>query len=300
MATQNLVATPGYVPAPGATGGPIYQYFTEGVFTQNQMFINGNLSLAKWFSLFGFYSLNSAQGDTSGGAISTPGNIRADYGRTAFAIKSRLFMAGSITLPHYFQISPFMIGQTGSPYNVTTGFDENGDSFFNDRPVYAPVSLVGSSTALYPVKTLAGCGTLAFARPGTVGATTTRVPINSCTGPALFTLNFRLTKTWGFGSTQGPANTGQGDSGRSGGPGGSGSQSHSSGRSSGRGGASTGKKYNFSVGVQARNIFDNKNLSTPQSTLTSSNFGTSTQLAGGPYTTSSSLRQFSVQASFRF
>ncbi|MEO7003803.1 MAG: carboxypeptidase regulatory-like domain-containing protein, partial [Acidobacteriaceae bacterium] len=38
QATQNLVATPGYVPAPGATGGPIYQYFTEGVFTQNQMF----------------------------------------------------------------------------------------------------------------------------------------------------------------------------------------------------------------------------------------------------------------------
>ncbi len=66
------------------------------------------------------------------------------------------------------------------------------------------------------------------------------------------------------------------------------------------GGSSTGKKYNFSVGLQAMNLFGNQDLSTPQGALTSARFGQSTQLSGGPYTTASAVRRFAVQASFTF
>jgi hypothetical protein len=49
-----------------------------------------------------------------------------------------------------------------------------------------------------------------------------------------------------------------------------------------------------------QNLFNNENLSTPNGTLTSQNFGRSTQLVGRPYSTNSAERQVSLQASFTF
>jgi hypothetical protein len=48
------------------------------------------------------------------------------------------------------------------------------------------------------------------------------------------------------------------------------------------------------------NLFNNEDVSTPNGTLTSPNFGRSTQLAGRPFTSNSALRQVSLQTSFTF
>jgi hypothetical protein len=325
LATQNLNYN--FSPtAPGAATatGPQYQYFTEGVFNQNQLIVNGRVQMAKWLSLFGYYSLNSAHGDTSGAGsfITTPGNIASDYGRTTFDVKNRVFLAGSITLPKFILISPFMIGQSGNPYNVTTGSDNNKDSVFNDRPDVVAASFANGTT----VKTI-GCGT--FAQPGTVTGAAV-APINDCTGPALFTLNLRATKTFGFGgpsasvkaaAAAAAANQGGGGGGPGGGgPGGRGGPGGGGGRGGGGGGArggggggmfgggggNTGKRYNLAIGVQLQNLFANEDLATPQGTLSSPHFGQSTQLVGGggggggAYTTSSAVRRVAVQASFNF
>jgi len=295
LATQNI----GYNFFAPAISTANYQYFTEGVFNQNQIVLNGHVQTAKWLSLFGYYSLNYANGDTSGAGsfITTPGNIAADYGRTTFSVRNRIFLAGSVTLPKFIQFSPFMIGQSGNPYNVTTGSDNNNDTIFNDRPLLTTLTPNGTT-----IKSIPGCGT--FAQPGTAGAGTTTAPINYCTGPALFTLNFRLTKTFGFGpSTQSAASAqpkGQGSGshshGGSGGPGGGGP----GGMGMGGGGSSTGKRYNLGIGLQVQNLFDNHDLSTPQGTLSSPYFGQSTQLSGGAYTTNSAVRRISLQTSFSF
>ena len=63
---------------------------------------------------------------------------------------------------------------------------------------------------------------------------------------------------------------------------------------------STGKRYNLAFGVQVQNLFNNKDLSTPQGVLSSSNFGQSTQIYGQPYTTTSALRRITLQTSFTF
>jgi hypothetical protein len=291
LATENVGYDPGTASSPD---GVINQYFTEGVFKQNQLTINGHVQTSKAISLFGFYSLNSAHGDTSGGGsfVSRPYDLQADYGRTTFDVRQRLFLGGSVTLPKYIQLSPFVIGQSGNPFNVTTGLDNNGDGNYNDRPVQVAAGTPGS-------KTLPGCGT--FISPGT-GSSVAEGPINPCTGPALFTFNLRITKTFGFGaSTKAAAGNGQGGAqppgGGHGGPGGGG---HGAGFGFGGGGASTGKRYNFAIGAQLQNLFNNEDLATPISTLTSMNFGKQTQLTGGPYTTNSALRRISVQASFNF
>jgi len=147
------------------------------------------------------------------------------------------------------------------------------------------------------------------------------VPINYCNGPTLFTLNLRITKTIGFGPSTRPTDAGNGGSGRGqggpppggpggGGPGGGGPGGGGGARGGGGGGrggggfgggsANTGKRYNVSFGLQVANLFDNKDLSTPQGALSSPKFGQSTQLQGGPYTTNSALERISAQASFTF
>jgi hypothetical protein len=129
------------------------------------------------------------------------------------------------------------------------------------------------------------------------------VPINYCTGPTEFTFNLRVTKTFGFGASTRPDAGGPGGGGPGGPGGGRGDHDHGGGRGGGGpfgGGTSTGKRYNLAFGVQVQNLFNNEDLSVPQGVLSSSNFGVSTQIYGGPYTTTSALRRISLQTSFNF
>jgi hypothetical protein len=305
LATQNINYN-GSTTAPGplvTTQGPIYQYFTEGVFHQDQLILNGRVQTSKRVSLFGYVSFNNAKGDTSGAGsfVTTPFHIANDFGRTTFDVKARYFISGSITLPHFILLSPFMIGQSGNPYNITAGSDLNNDSVFNDRPYLSPGTAANGTT----VKTI-GCGT--FAEPGSQAAGASIVPINYCTGPSEFTFNLRITKTWGFGASKQAASDGRprgqgGVPGMGAGappPGGGGGGSRGGGPGGFGGGTNTGKRYNVGLGLQMQNLFNNLDLATPNGALTSTKFGQSTQVAGGAYTTDSALRRIALNASFTF
>jgi uncharacterized membrane protein YgcG len=287
----------------------MYQYQSEGVFNQNQLVTNINYRYGR-ATIFGFYVLNYAKSDTAGaGSFGTnPFNLGQDYGRAAFDTRNRLFLGGNISLPHLVSLSPLLVANSGSPYNITSGTDNNADTIFNDRAVFVPAGTT-PITGGY-VKTNS-CGT--FATPGTLGVTTP-VPVNYCTGPAGFVFNLRAAKTFGFG---GPANPnaarpdrGQqgggarppGGSGGPGGPGGGGGPRGGGGGGGfgGGGGASSGKKYNLSFGVQVQNLFNIVDRGTPVGTLSSPSFGTSTALAGGIFTSNSAVRRIYLQTSFNF
>ncbi len=294
-----------------------YQYQSEGEFNQNQLIANVNYR-GKYGSLFGFYALNFAKSDTGGimtaGAASfasIPNNLKADYGRAIFDVRNRVFMGGSFNFPHLVTVSPLLVAASGTPYNITSGLDVYNDNVLNTRAVFVPAGTTPNVTNGY-VKTISGCGT--FATPGTIGSTGT-VPLNYCTGPANFTVNLRIVKTFGFGGDRVPnarqqaGDGGQGSpggpppgggGGRGGGGGGGGRGGGPGGGFGGGGGASSGKRYNLSLGVQAQNIFNIVDRNTPVGTLTSPSFGTSTQLAGTIYTTDDAIRRIGLQASFNF
>jgi hypothetical protein len=89
----------------------VYRYISEGNFKQNQLIANGNVRIGSKVQLFGYYTLNYANSNTSG-VSSFPTNsydISQDYGRGAFDTRHRLFLGGSIGLPYLFRLSPFMI-----------------------------------------------------------------------------------------------------------------------------------------------------------------------------------------------
>jgi len=288
-------------------------YLTEGYYRQNQFITNFNYrGSAKW-TLSSYYVLNfDTKSDTSGASSfpTNPYNIGADYGRASFAVRSQIFLFGTFTLPHLVTLSPLLQAKSGTPVNITTGEDNFGYLTNNTRPVFATPGTVGA-------KTFGGCGTFVDPGkfPGNPGAYT-EIPANYCTGPANFTTNLRISKGFGFGKKTGQAGLDQGGppGGGQGGPpgggrgpgggGGGGGFGGGGGRGPGGGGGfgrvNSGKKYNFTLGVQFQNLFNIADRATPNGTLSSSSFGQLTSLAGGLYTTNDAVRRVQLSASFNF
>jgi len=284
----------------GAAAGNIYQYISGGIFKQNQLITNFNVRAGAKLTLFGFYSLNYSNSDVSG-AGSFPSNqydIGVDYGRAAFDVRHRFLVGGSIGMRYGFRLSPFMIVDSGSPYNVTVGQDLSNDSLLNDRPALAanPTGECVSSTAVchYTVP----------------GAPYTPIPVNYLSGPDHFTLNLRLAKTFGFGPERktGTAQRGEGPGsgptfGGAGGPrGGGGFGRGGPGGPGGLfgGGGTSSRRYSLTLSVNARNVLNRVNLATPVGNLSSPLFGQSNALAGGPFSSPASNRRIELQAAFNF
>ena len=290
----------------------IYQYDSEGIFRQNQVIANLRTNVGSKVSLFGFYTVNYANSDLgSGGGGATASFIShqydpmADYGRSQFDVRHRAVLGGTVSMPYAFRLNPFIIVSSGQPYNITVGQDVNGDSIFNDRPASA------SAATCSVVQITAGiaCTPLGTFNLAPV-AGQAAIPINTGTGSALFTMNLRLSKSFGFGrevaggsgvsSDGGP----RGGGGRGGPPGGGlGGRGLSGGGGPGGPfsmGAATNRRYNLTFSVSARNILNRVNLAPPIGNLSSPLFGESNALAAGPYSFGSATRRIDLQVLFSF
>jgi hypothetical protein len=290
----------------GASAGNVYQYVSEGTFKQNQLIANVRFSMGARLSLFGFYLLNYANSDAAT-AASFPSNqydLAQDYGRSAFDVRNRAFIGGSINLPERFNLFPFIVINSGTPFNVTVGQDLNGDSIFNDRP-----GLASTNTC----STVAVNANIVCSPWGTFNSTPTPgdrlAPINTGTGPANATLNLRLSRTFGFGPETkgfgGPHGGGMGGGGRHGGRGPGGGLGPGGLNGGGGGGnpwamGGSGRRYSLTFSISARNLFNSENLAPPVGDLNSSRFGQSIQIAGGPFSSQTASRRLDMQVAFSF
>jgi hypothetical protein len=315
------VSAPGAYPVfPQYANENVYQYQSEGVFRQNQFIANVRVSAGKKLSLFGFYTLSYANSNVSAGGggggffgsgttssasfLSDQNDPMADYGRAAFDVRHRAFIGGNISLPHSFSLSPFIIINSGQPYNITTGTDLNGDSIFNDRPALASATpcptytrVANSTDICTPLGTF-----------NTVPAGQAILPINYGTGPGNATFNLRLSKTIGFGPEAKGASAGR-DGGSGGGPRGGGLPGGGLGGRglSGAGGANpfgfggtTNRRYNLTFSVSARNLLNGANPGAPVGNLSSQLFAQSISIAGGPFSSASANRRVDLQVMFSF
>jgi hypothetical protein len=288
-----------YAPSYSPTLGNVYQYYSEGVYNQNQLFLNVRTQISHSLSAFGYYGLSFADADVNG-ASSNPSNslnLKQDYGRAGFNARNRVFLVGSYSAPHYFRFSPFIVAQSGQPFNITLSQDQNGDSFFNDRPSFAAPGATGANV----VSNSYGSFNTAPA------AGSTPIPVNYGNGPTLVSVNLRVSKTWGFGQRvqrQG------GDGQQGGGPPPGGDRPHGGGGGGGgpRGGGpfgndgNTGRRYNLTFNAQALNLFNIINYAPPTGTIDSSLFGKSNALAGQIFSSpdGSAARRIFLQATLSF
>jgi len=285
------------------TPAPEYQFESGGVFNQNQLITNFNVRAGAKLTIFSFYMFSHANSDTAGAgtfASDPTRGISADYGRAAFDVRHRLFFGGTVSLPHSFRVSPFMVANSGAPFNIITGQDLNGDSIFNDRPSFDPSGVQTEWGTFNPLP----------------AANASRIPMNFGTSPAQFTLNMRVSKTIGIGpkleASNGnpPQQNGQRGGGipsggprpSPGGPGGPGGPPRGAGGpfGGGGGGERSNQRYSLTFSVNARNVFNNVNPAPPVGNLSSTQFGKSIALAGGVFNTQSANRRIDLQMMFAF
>jgi hypothetical protein len=283
-------------------GDPAFRILTEsaGLSRTHQLFFSPNVNYKKIF-LFGFYVYSHGK-DNNEGEPADPNNLKAEWGPSTFAdVRHRFVIGTSIPLPLKISVSPFIVASSGTPYDITTGQDTNLDGFASERP-----SLDASLSANSCVgKTLiyeAGFG--CFNLNPTPG---TEIGRNSARGPASFTVNMRVSRSWSFGGKgeSGPRDNngpppGMGGVRGGGGPPGPGGGGPPPGMF---GGVNTGKKYNLTLTASARNLFNHANYATPSGDLSSPFFGQSTSLASGfgPAGTASTFdRKIDLQLRFQF
>ena len=316
---------------PNPSLGIVDQLYPEAVFKQNQVILNVNARITPKFSIFGFYNWTDA--NTDGGAGSTASNsynISQDYGRASFASTNMVFMMANYTGPWAIRFNPFLVAQSGKPYNIVTNNDLTGDNFFNNRPGLADSASCSSTGNTTPyVSTSFGC---LDTQPA---ANYTPLGMNLGNGPSAVALNLRLSRAFGIGPRLESSNTGNGQGGGrgpgggpDGGGGGRGGQGGGPGGGLGPGGLSggggpprgmfggggTGRKYSLSFSAQALNLFNNIDYGTPtgaviptydstvNATTPGANFGRSLSLAKGMFAspTSSAARRIFFQAEFSF
>lgn len=271
----------------------IYQFQSDAKFVQNELILNTNIRAGAKLTLNGYYTLNYANSDTAGPTTfpSNPYDIYEDYGRASFAIRNRVFLGGTASLPHAITVSPFLLVASGTPYNMTINQDLIGSSTLNQRPAFCTHPNAASDC----IQTRYGDFD-ANPAPGEE-----IVPSNYLTGPTRFTMNLRLTKSIGFGKPfEGRVGGPQGQ--RRGGGRGARGGGNPFGRAGGGGGGANAvtHRYNLTFSVNARNIFNFVNLATPIGNLNSPLFGRSDALAGGAFSTQSADRQIFLQTTFSF
>jgi len=307
LLTNNINAPlPGSITTANPTGvrpfgnvGNIYQYQSNGSFRQNQLITSLNIRAGGGLSLFGRYVLNYAHNYTAtGGFPSDPYNFRLDDGRANNDIRHRVNIGGTMTLPWAMRLSPFVTLQSSSPFNITVGQDINGDSQFNDRPAFATSQTLPENLVATPYGN--------FDRAPAAGATL--IPINYGSGTSRVAVNLRLGKTFSFGgrSEQPAAAGGAGGPGGGfggprpggGGPGGGGGRG--GGGFGGGGGGRGAGRYNITLNVDARNIFNKVNLGNPIGNLSSPLFGQANSVAGGPFSTGAAVRRVNLSLAFSF
>lgn len=335
----NSTVQPNVIYPLGAAQGVYNLYESGGIFKQNQLILNMRVPFSK-FSLQGYYAYGHASADSSN--PSNPYNFAQDYGRAAYDIRHRVQIEGTVVLPWKLRLNPNISFQSAPPLNIVEGIDQYGTTNTgNARPGIAPAGYTGTCydpnapLGKYNVggKSESGSQALssALAANGTACAATQfgnliinpapgtkLLPVNFASAHSQFTVNARLSRTWGFGERVtgnnnnqrnqggqggqgGQPGFGRGAGGGGGGRGGGGFAGGGGGRGGGGGGGdSSGQKYTLTAGIIARNVFNTVNPAGYVGNILQSRFDTSESLAntGGQNVSANRRMEFNLRFSF--
>jgi hypothetical protein len=174
-------------PRPLAPNENIFQFEQTGHLSGDVVFLGIDQHSYRRFGFFlGYlnFNLTTDAADNAGFAQSAYSN-RGEAALAGWEARQRLFFFGNLNLPKKVELSSEMDAQSGQPYNVTTGTDDNGDGVFNDRPSYA----ASTGPGVYATKF------------GLLSANTINgdMPRNAGAMPSLVHLDANLSRAWAVG-----------------------------------------------------------------------------------------------------
>jgi hypothetical protein len=276
----------------GAGGEPyVYQYESDGILNQNQLITNFSRRFGSRLNLFGYYVYGHARSNTDAANMfpANSNDMRAEYGRSNTDVRHHFVLGGSVTGPKRVLLNPFIVARSGAPFNITTGHDSRGDTIYTERPALA-TDLMKPGLVLTPFG--------AFDPNPAAGAAI--IPRNYGQGTAFFTMNLRLSRTFGFGEAKSSKKKAKAK-------GGGARESPPALDNSGFSGLardlSTEHRYNVTISILVRNLFNTVNPGLPTGNLSSPWFGTANALASSAdpdATTSGNNRRVQLQLRLHF
>jgi len=262
LRSRNLSAPlPGAESRPPCDGCNILTYESSGIHKQRQLIIGVNNFVGKRLNLFVNYILNQARSDTDG-AETFPANtydLRGEFGRSLLDVRHRFVLGGAFNAPWGVSLNPLIIARSGTPFNITTGRDTNGDTLFTERPAFAadlakPGVIITRFGALDP----------------SVAPGQRIIPRNFGDGPSFFSVNMRLSKRFNFGPRPGNGRAAPAP------PSGAARAATSQARQ-------PEHPFSLTFTAQIQNLFNHVNATPPIGNLSSPLFGLSNATAVGGY-----------------
>lgn len=275
-------AIPGSGVFPFGNVGPIYAFESSGVQTVNQWQVGLQNRFLRNFSFSANYTIAKATGN-SGGATSFPANsydLSSEMGAASFETRHRFNFTGTITVPKLNLIlNPIILANSGRPFNVTTGRDNNGDGLFTDRPALASTNTQQAALR----RTAFGDFDLNPLPDQPI------IPRNYARGPGFFSANIRISRQFKLGALPRPAVA----------PASAGGSAQSSGA---RQAPRPERPYTLTLSASIQNLLNNTNFASPVGNLSSPFFGQSLSSLSGGFggTGSAAAGNRRVQLSARF
>ncbi len=207
-----------------------FQYETSGRSVRNELEFGLRSRLGRTFSIFSNYTLAFARSDIDGGSPVNQYDLSGEWGPSNQDVRHRITIGGSFFLPWGLRLDPFINASSGRPFNITTGRDDNGDTLFNERPAFADHRTPLADRHDTPF------GSFDIApKSGQL-----IVPRNYGRGPASFSADLRITKSFRFSGSLDPGKK---------------------------------RRYELTFSAQARNILNRPNRGAPVTNMSSPLFG---------------------------
>jgi hypothetical protein len=282
-----LVPSSGVRPL-GQSAGNIIEYESNGKSYNNSLSVSVNGRIQK-FNFWSTYTLSKSMGRDGGtsGSSFDPYDFSGEWARSNYDIRHFFYAGGNYPAPHGFSLNTFIVANSGPPFNITTGRDTNGDTFFSERPAFAtdlskPGVVVTPLGALDPNPSLGQ----------------KIIPRNFAQGPSFFSVNMGVEKVFKFGRAIQP-------------------QAAAAGVSNGNMVTNANspkpkpppkqpvqRPYQLSLSLYANNLLNHTNRATPIGNLSSPFFlrstGVSSMFIFGPGGSASGNRQLLLRARISF
>jgi hypothetical protein len=173
----------------GKAAGNIFEYQASGRSMNNSVSVSLNASTKK-FNFWGSYTLgkNKSRDNGNSGSPFDAYDFRNEWSRASFDTRHFFYASGNYQTASGYNVNTFIVANSGGPYNITTGRDTNGDTFYSERPGFA-TDLSKPGVIVTPFG--------AFDPNPVAGQKI--IPRNFGQGPGFLSVNVGLSKTIKFG-----------------------------------------------------------------------------------------------------
>jgi hypothetical protein len=129
----------------------LFQFQQTGHLGGNVLFVGVDQHSLKKLQIFAGYVRMDLRGNADSDSFFPQNSLSGsgELARPSWEATHQLIAFTNYALPRGANLSFQFNAASGLPYNVTTGFDNNGDGVFNDRPVYANAPNSGPSATVY-------------------------------------------------------------------------------------------------------------------------------------------------------